>query len=98
MKIQSIIEDTNIAPSIREIGAVFGFSEKAAHDHLLVLKRKGYLTYEWEKQRTIRILKPMPTFYRATKDTVLVHKPVCIAKDDIVSVVDSKIVALTRAI
>ena len=44
-------------PTIREIGSRFGFSEKAAHDHLNALEKKKYIEREEGKPRAISILK-----------------------------------------
>ena len=44
-------------PTIREIGSKFGFSEKAAHDHLNALEKKAYIKREGGKPRAISILK-----------------------------------------
>ena len=44
-------------PTIREIGNQFGFSEKAAHDHLNALEKKKYIEREEGKPRAISILK-----------------------------------------
>ena len=44
-------------PTIREIGSKFGFSEKAAHDHLNALEKKKYIEREEGKPRAISILK-----------------------------------------
>ncbi len=44
-------------PTIREIGGEFGFSEKAAHDHLNALEKKRYIKREDGKPRAISILK-----------------------------------------
>ena len=42
-------------PTIREIGAGFGFSEKAAHDHITAIEKKGYIRREDGSARSIRI-------------------------------------------
>ena len=44
-------------PTIREIGSQFGFSEKAAHDHLNALEKKKYIERQEGKPRAISILK-----------------------------------------
>ena len=44
-------------PTIREIGSQFGFSEKAAHDHLNALEKKKYIERAEGKPRAISILK-----------------------------------------
>ena len=35
--------DARYPPTNREIGSEFGFSEKAAHDHLNAIEKKGYI-------------------------------------------------------
>ena len=54
--IQQRIKD-GYPPTIREIGSQFGFSEKAAHDHLNALEKKKYIQREDGKPRAISILK-----------------------------------------
>ena len=54
--IQRRIKD-GYPPTIREIGSKFGFSEKAAHDHLNALEKKKYIGREEGKPRAISILK-----------------------------------------
>ena len=54
--IQSRIKE-GYPPTIREIGNQFGFSEKAAHDHLNALEKKKYIGREEGKPRAISILK-----------------------------------------
>ena len=54
--IQSRIKE-GYPPTIREIGNQFGFSEKAAHDHLNALEKKKYIEREEGKPRAISILK-----------------------------------------
>lgn len=54
--IQRRIKD-GYPPTIREIGDKFGFSEKAAHDHLNALEKKKYIEREGGKPRAISILK-----------------------------------------
>ena len=54
--IQSRIKE-GYPPTIREIGSKFGFSEKAAHDHLNALEKKKYIGREEGKPRAISILK-----------------------------------------
>ena len=44
-------------PTIREIGTHFGFSEKAAQDHLVALEKKGYIRRAPFSSRTIRIIE-----------------------------------------
>ena len=54
--IQKRIKD-GYPPTIREIGDRFGFSEKAAHDHLNALEKKKYIERAEGKPRAISILK-----------------------------------------
>jgi repressor LexA len=49
-------------PSLREIGARFGFTLTAAADHLQALKRKGVVDWEPRVARSIRILSPLDRF------------------------------------
>lgn len=47
-------------PTLREITAHFGFaSTRAAADHLDALKRKGYITSDPTKSRSLRIISPL---------------------------------------
>ena len=43
-------------PTLREIGTHFGFSEKAAQDHLIALERKGYIHRVGGAPRCITII------------------------------------------
>jgi len=53
--IQECIGQWGYPPTIREIGDHFGIrSTNGVADHLKVLKRKGYLTHEGMKSRTLR--------------------------------------------
>lgn len=54
-------------PTIREIGSEFGFSEKAAHDHLNALEKKKYIEREGGKPRAISILKEAQPKIAASK-------------------------------
>ena len=53
--IEMYIVETQMPPVLREIGAYFGFSEKAAVDHVNALVKKGYVQYEQGKPRTLRL-------------------------------------------
>src|SRR5258706_11395405 len=47
-------------PTLREIGARFGFkSSRAAADHLDALRRKGFLESESGKARSLRVTSPL---------------------------------------
>ncbi len=43
-------------PTVREIGRAFGISEKAAHDYLNAIEKKGYIRRAPGKPRAIEIL------------------------------------------
>jgi repressor LexA len=55
--IKKHISTAGYAPTIREIGDHFGISVKGVQDHLMVLKRKGVITSESGKARTIKVIK-----------------------------------------
>lgn len=41
--IKSFIETNSYSPAVRDISSRFGFTVKAAHDHLKALERKGFI-------------------------------------------------------
>ena len=45
-------------PTVREIGAHFGFVPRSIFDHLKALERKGYLRRDPAKSRSLQILEP----------------------------------------
>ena len=45
-------------PTVREIGAHFGFVPRSIFDHLKALERKGYLRRTASKSRSLQILEP----------------------------------------
>jgi len=47
-------------PTVREIGAHFGFVPRSVFDHLKALERKGYLHRETGKSRSLQILDSPP--------------------------------------
>ena len=51
------IESNGYPPSVREIGEHFEISLKGAYDHLMAIKRKGYVEIKSNKSRAIRIVK-----------------------------------------
>ena len=44
-------------PTLREIGAHFGFNDRAAQNHLVALEKKGYIRRAPYSSRTIRIIE-----------------------------------------
>lgn len=46
------------SPSVRELGEIVGLSSPATiHDHLVNLKKKGYINWKEKNYRTIEIVK-----------------------------------------
>src|SRR5215467_6950291 len=54
--IQSFTEMHGVPPTVREIGARFHVTPRAAFDHLRALERKGYLRRRTTEGRTSRAL------------------------------------------
>ena len=58
--IQSVQQTAGATPTLREIAAHFGFaSSRASADHLVALKRKGFISSEPNKARSLRIITPL---------------------------------------
>lgn len=56
--ITELAEQKGYAPTIREIGDALGIrSSQPVHQHLRALQRKGYITREPHRARTIRVLR-----------------------------------------
>jgi repressor LexA len=53
--IENFIQENSYSPTVREIGEHFKFAPKAAHDHITALLRKGCITCQSGKPRTIKI-------------------------------------------
>ena len=58
--IRKHVQDTGYPPTVREIGADFGISEKGAYDHLNAIEKKGYIRRIPKKPRAIEILEFVP--------------------------------------
>ena len=70
--IQSVRRSTESAPTLREIAAHFGFkSSRAAADHLDALKRKGFVTSDSGKARSLRVTSPLAKLRGRTADIPL---------------------------
>ncbi len=73
--IKSRINEDGYPPTVREIGAEFNFSEKAAHDHLSALEKKKYIKRAPGKPRAItvpgRAIKEVPIVGRVAAGTPL---------------------------
>ena len=59
-------------PTIREVGAGFGFSEKAANDHIIAIEKKGYIHREEHSARSIRIA-PFVRMFSIQAESTLEH-------------------------
>jgi len=69
--VQSVQQTAGSTPTLREIATHFGFaSSRASADHLAALKRKGYITSDPNKSRSLRIITPLAKLRNA-----LVHIP-----------------------
>jgi len=55
--IRSFITQASYPPTVREIGAHFGFVPRSVFDHLKALERKGYLRRTASKSRSLQILE-----------------------------------------
>lgn len=73
--IRQCINEDGYPPTVREIGAKFGFSEKAAHDHISALEKKKYINRVPGKPRAISIpgrqIKEVPIVGRVAAGTPL---------------------------
>jgi repressor LexA len=56
--IRQFLTRAGYPPTVREIGAHFGFVPRSVFDHLKALERKGYLKREPSKSRSLQILDP----------------------------------------
>jgi repressor LexA len=66
--IRKFTEKHGLPPTVREIGERFGFTARAAFDHLRALERKGMLLRRQTDRRVSRTLvaKPLPGAARAS--------------------------------
>ena len=55
--IKNLIEKNGYSPTVREIADLHGVTSKCVFDNLWALKEKGYITWEPNKPRTLRILE-----------------------------------------
>jgi len=59
--IRQFMAKAGYPPTVREIGAHFGFVPRSIFDHLKALERKGYLRRDALKSRSLQILDPLPS-------------------------------------
>lgn len=68
--IEQYIDKNGFAPSVRDIGDHFGFSPKAAYDHLTALKKKGVIKTAENLPRGMALLKR-----NTNSDTTIIKVP-----------------------
>jgi repressor LexA len=56
--IRQFMANAGYPPTVREIGAHFGFVPRSIFDHLKALERKGYLRRDGAKSRSLQLLEP----------------------------------------
>ena len=66
--IRQFVLKAGYPPTVREIGAHFGFVPRSVFDHLKALERKGYLHRETGKSRSLQILDSPPAAPPLTAD------------------------------
>ena len=66
------ISEKGYAPTLREIGKAFGFSQKSAQDQRNALIRKGYIEFDDTKARSIR-LTPIARIFSIQAPLSLMH-------------------------
>ena len=54
--IANFTEDNVYPPTVREISEHFKISIRAVQDHIIALQKKGYLSTEQKRSRSIRVL------------------------------------------
>lgn len=55
--IANFTEENVYPPTVREIGEHFGISLRAVQDHIAALQKKGYLSTEQKRSRSIKVIK-----------------------------------------
>ena len=53
--IRSFISERRFPPTIREIAGFFSVSPKSAHDHVRAMEKKGFLSFNKNRSRTIEV-------------------------------------------
>jgi len=70
--VRLIQQTEGTSPTLREICAHFGFaSSRAASDHLAALKRKGFITSNRNKSRSVRLITPLARLRQVSVDIPL---------------------------
>ena len=93
--IKGYISEYRYSPSFRDIGTAFDFTARAAQDHIRALVKKGYIEYQADRPRTLKVIQDDKTrILRAKADM-----PACsIRKGDYVHIESGKVVGITRDI
>jgi repressor LexA len=65
--IRQFMAKAGYPPTVREIGAHFGFVPRSIFDHLKALERKGYLRRTASKSRSLQILDTAPVAASASR-------------------------------
>ena len=95
LHIQEFIEKHNYPPTIRELSERRGVAQKSAHNNLIALEKKGYISVQSVRPRGIKVLRPMPTHvYLAERDV----EELGIMMGDRVSVYNGAIIGITRKV
>jgi repressor LexA len=69
--IRQFLAKAGYPPTVREIGAHFGFVPRSVFDHLKALERKGYLRRIASKSRSLQILDPATPAVSGTRHPAL---------------------------
>ena len=70
--INRYISEKGYSPSVRDIGRAFGFSQHAVQGHKFALARKGWIVYEHDMPRSIR-LTPIARMFSIRAPLSLMH-------------------------
>jgi len=73
--IRKFMTTAGYPPTVREIGAHFGFVPRSIFDHLKALERKGYLRRVGSKSRSLQILDAQPSGVPSGQRSVVSGQP-----------------------
>jgi len=73
--IRQFMTKAGYPPTVREIGAYFGFVPRSVFDHLKALERKGYLRRDAAKSRSLQILDAPPVTALGSRHSALGSAP-----------------------
>ena len=66
--VRSFLAEKGFPPSLREIGQAVGLANiNAVRGHVAALERKGYISREADKARSLRLLQPSPSAFSRFK-------------------------------